>query len=146
MTQWTLLALLGLVLFASNSTMRPINMCPEKFLPSCGTWRTIVTDRKVFAQVRIFPSSLSLSLCFSSFLCSFFTKAENLSSKNDGENALGRSDWSPSFAYHCPFSFKLCLLLLLPRPRLRLKHNERNEQSRESKFKGNGRQRKILSL
>ena len=28
-------------------------MCPEKFSPSCGTWRTIVTDRKkVFAQVR----------------------------------------------------------------------------------------------
>ena len=60
MTQWTLLALLGLVLFASNSTMRPINMCPEKFLPSCGTWRTIVTDRKVFAQVRIFSAHFFL--------------------------------------------------------------------------------------
>lgn len=49
---------------ACNSTMRPINMCPEKFLPSCGTWRTIVTDRKVFAQVRIFSQYSSSVLFF----------------------------------------------------------------------------------
>ena len=61
--------LVNAVALAGNSTMRPINMCPEKFLPSCGTWRTIVTDRKVFAQVRIF--SAHFFLCSSLF---FFHK------------------------------------------------------------------------
>ena len=74
--------LVNAVALAGNSTMRPINMCPEKFLPSCGTWRTIVTDRKVFAQVRIFSRLLCDSFFrAASFRCSFFTKAENLSSK-----------------------------------------------------------------
>ena len=79
-----------LVLFASNSTMRPINMCPEKFLPSCGTWRTIVTDRKVFAQVRI----------FSSFLLVLFFHKEPGRKSSSKKNALGQTDSS----YHCrPF-------------------------------------------
>ena len=128
--------LVNAVALAGNSTMRPINMCPEKFLPSCGTWRTIVTDRKVFAQVRIFSllSSavrLFLQSCLISVL--FFHKGRKSFFKDERENALGRSDWSPSFAYHCPFSFKLCLsrlrlLLLLRPPRLLEKHNERNEE------------------
>ena len=75
--------------------MRPINMCPEKFLPSCGTWRTIVTDRKVFAQVRIFSllSSavrLFLQSCLISVL--FFHKGRKSFFKDERENALGRSD------------------------------------------------------
>ena len=123
--------LVNAVALAGNSTMRPINMCPEKFLPSCGTWRTIVTDRKVFAQVRIFSLRLFLQSCLISVL--FFHKGRKSFFKDERENALGRSDWSPSFAYHCPFSFKLCLsrlrlLLLLRPPRLLEKHNERNEE------------------
>ena len=71
--------------------MRPINMCPEKFLPSCGTWRTIVTDRKVFAQVRI----------FSSFLLVLFFHKEPGRKSSSKKNALGQQTDS---SYHCrPF-------------------------------------------
>ena len=103
MTQWTLLALLGLVLFASNSTMRPINMCPEKFLPSCGTWRTIVTDRKVFAQVRIFSAHFFLVPALSrpppqtAAGCrrrsrSFFHKEPGRKSSSKNQECIGTAD------------------------------------------------------
>ena len=136
--------LVNAVALAGNSTMRPINMCPEKFLPSCGTWRTIVTDRKVFAQVRIFSllSSavrLFLQSCLISVL--FFHKGRKSFFKDERENALGRSDWSPSFAYHCPFSFKLQPLRPLPASA----EAQWEKRGVERKFKGNGRQRKILS-
>ena len=87
------LALLGLVLFASNSTMRPINMCPEKFLPSCGTWRTIVTDRKVFAQVRIFSAHFFLVLAFSRPLAAlFFHKEPGRKSSSKNQECIGTAD------------------------------------------------------